>query len=104
VNISFAFVEGESLIMALRDLAVSSGSACTSASLEPSYVLRALGLNDEMAHSSIRFSIGRYTTEQDIDNASAKVRHAVEKLRELSPLWDMFKDGVDLNTVEWAAH
>ncbi|MDG1812908.1 MAG: IscS subfamily cysteine desulfurase [Porticoccaceae bacterium] len=104
VNISFAFVEGESLIMALRDLAVSSGSACTSASLEPSYVLRALGLNDEMAHSSIRFSIGRYTSEDDIDNAIAKVRHAVEKLRELSPLWDMFKDGVDLNTVEWAAH
>ncbi len=104
VNISFAFVEGESLIMALRDLAVSSGSACTSASLEPSYVLRALGLNDEMAHSSIRFSIGRYTTEQDIDDAIAKVRNAVEKLRELSPLWDMFKDGVDLNTVEWAAH
>ena len=104
VNISFAFVEGESLIMALRDLAVSSGSACTSASLEPSYVLRALGLNDEMAHSSIRFSIGRYTTEQDIDDAIAKVRHAVEKLRELSPLWDMFKDGVDLDTVEWAAH
>ena len=104
VNISFAFVEGESLIMALRDLAVSSGSACTSASLEPSYVLRALGLNDEMAHSSIRFSIGRYTTEQDIDSAIAKVRHAVEELRELSPLWDMFKDGVDLSTVEWAAH
>ena len=104
VNISFAFVEGESLIMALRDLAVSSGSACTYASLEPSYVLRALGLNDEMAHSSIRFSIGRYTTEQDIDSAIAKVRHAVEKLRELSPLWDMFKDGVDLSTVEWAAH
>ena len=104
VNISFAFVEGESLIMALRDLAVSSGSACTSASLEPSYVLRALGLNDEMAHSSIRFSIGRYTSEDDIDNAIAKVRLAVEKLRELSPLWDMFKDGVDLNTVEWAAH
>jgi cysteine desulfurase len=104
VNISFAFVEGESLIMALRDLAVSSGSACTSASLEPSYVLRALGLNDEMAHSSIRFSIGRYTSEDDIDRAIAKVRHAVEKLRELSPLWDMFKDGVDLNTVEWAAH
>ena len=104
VNISFAFVEGESLIMALRDLAVSSGSACTSASIEPSYVLRALGLNDEMAHSSIRFSIGRYTTEQDIDDAIAKVRNAVEKLRELSPLWDMFKDGVDLDTVEWAAH
>ncbi|MEZ7859120.1 MAG: cysteine desulfurase [Parasphingorhabdus sp.] len=104
VNISFAFVEGESLIMALRDLAVSSGSACTSASLEPSYVLRALGLNDEMAHSSIRFSIGRYTNEQDIDKAIAKVRLAVEKLRELSPLWDMFQDGVDLSTVEWAAH
>jgi len=90
--------------MALRDLAVSSGSACTSASLEPSYVLRALGLNDEMAHSSIRFSIGRYTTEEDIDNAILKVRHAVTKLRELSPLWDMFKDGVDLSQVEWAAH
>lgn len=104
INISFAFVEGESLIMALRDLAVSSGSACTSASLEPSYVLRALGLNDEMAHSSIRFSIGRFTTEEDIDNAIVKVRHAVEKLRELSPLWDMFQDGVDLNQVEWAAH
>ena len=104
VNISFAFVEGESLIMALRDLAVSSGSACTSASLEPSYVLRALGLNDEMAHSSIRFSIGRYTSEQDIKDAIGKVRHAVEKLRALSPLWDMFQDGVDLSTVEWAAH
>ena len=104
INISFAFVEGESLIMALRDLAVSSGSACTSASLEPSYVLRALGLNDEMAHSSIRFSIGRYTTEKDVDDAIAKVRHAVEKLRELSPLWDMFQDGVDLDQVEWAAH
>ena len=104
INISFAYVEGESLIMALRDLAVSSGSACTSASLEPSYVLRALGLNDEMAHSSIRFSIGRYTTEKDVDDAIAKVRHAVEKLRELSPLWDMFQDGVDLDQVEWAAH
>ena len=104
INISFAYVEGESLIMALRDLAVSSGSACTSASLEPSYVLRALGLNDEMAHSSIRFSIGRYTSEQDVDSAIAKVRHAVEKLRELSPLWDMFQDGVDLDQVEWAAH
>jgi cysteine desulfurase len=104
INISFAFVEGESLIMALRDLAVSSGSACTSASLEPSYVLRALGLNDEMAHSSIRFSIGRYTTEKDVDDAIAKVRYAVEKLRELSPLWDMFQDGVDLDQVEWAAH
>ena len=104
INISFAYVEGESLIMALRDLAVSSGSACTSASLEPSYVLRALGLNDEMAHSSIRFSIGRYTSEKDVDDAITKVRHAVEKLRELSPLWDMFQDGVDLDQVEWAAH
>ena len=104
INISFAFVEGESLIMALRDLAVSSGSACTSASLEPSYVLRALGLNDEVAHSSIRFSIGRYTTEGDIDDTVSKVRHAVDKLRELSPLWDMFKDGIDLDQVEWAAH
>jgi cysteine desulfurase len=104
INISFAFVEGESLIMALRDLAVSSGSACTSASLEPSYVLRALGLNDEMAHSSIRFSIGRYTSEKDVDDAITKVRYAVEKLRELSPLWDMFQDGVDLDQVEWAAH
>lgn len=104
LNVSFAFVEGESLIMALRDLAVSSGSACTSASLEPSYVLRALGLDDEVAHSSIRFSIGRFTTQQDVDQAIAKVRHAVEKLRELSPLWDMFKDGIDLNQVEWAAH
>ena len=104
INISFAYVEGESLIMALRDLAVSFGSAWTSASLEPSYVLRALGLNDEMAHSSIRFSIGRYTSEKDVDDAIAKVRHAVEKLRELSPLWDMFQDGVDLDQVEWAAH
>ena len=104
VNISFAFVEGESLMMSLRDLAVSSGSACTSASLEPSYVLRALGLNDEMAHSSIRFSIGRYTTEADIDAAIAQVRVAVEKLRLLSPLWDMFKAGIDLSTVQWSAH
>ena len=104
VNISFAFVEGESLMMSLRDLAVSSGSACTSASLEPSYVLRALGLNDEMAHSSIRFSIGRYTTEGDIDAAIAQVRVAVEKLRLLSTLWDMFKAGVDLSTVQWSAH
>ena len=104
LNISFAFVEGESLIMALKDLAVSSGSACTSASLEPSYVLRALGLSDELAHSSIRFSIGRYTTAEDIDYAVAKVHEAVGKLRELSPLWDMFQDGVDLDSVEWAAH
>jgi len=104
LNVSFAFVEGESLIMSLRDLAISSGSACTSASLEPSYVLRALGLNDEMAHSSLRFSFGRFTTEAEVDHAAACVRHAVEKLRELSPLWDMYQDGVDLNTIEWAAH
>ena len=104
LNVSFAFVEGESLIMALKDLAVSSGSACTSASLEPSYVLRALGLDDELAHSSIRFSIGRFTTAEEIDYAIVKVREAVIKLRELSPLWDMFKDGVDLSQVEWAAH
>ena len=104
LNISFNYVEGESLIMALKDLAVSSGSACTSASLEPSYVLRALGLNDEMAHSSLRFTIGRFTTEADIDYAVGKVREAVAKLRELSPLWDMYKDGVDFSTVKWAAH
>lgn len=104
LNISFAYVEGESLIMALKDLAVSSGSACTSASLEPSYVLRALGLDDEQAHSSIRFSIGRFTTEEEIDYAIDKIRDAVTKLRELSPLWDMYKDGVDLSLVEWAAH
>ena len=104
LNISFNYVEGESLIMALKDLAVSSGSACTSASLEPSYVLRALGLNDEMAHSSLRFTIGRFTTDADIDYAVGKVREAVAKLRELSPLWDMYKDGVDFSTVKWAAH
>jgi cysteine desulfurase len=104
LNISFNFVEGESLIMALRDLAVSSGSACTSASLEPSYVLRALGRNDELAHSSIRFTIGRFTTVEEIDYTVDLVRAAVEKLRDLSPLWDMYKDGVDLNSVEWVAH
>ena len=104
LNISFNFVEGESLIMALRDLAVSSGSACTSASLEPSYVLRALGRNDELAHSSIRFTIGRFTTADEIDYAVRLVRAAVEKLRDLSPLWDMYKDGIDLNSVEWVAH
>ena len=104
INISFNFVEGESLLMSLKDLAVSSGSACTSASLEPSYVLRALGLNDEMAHSSIRFSMGRFTTEEEIDYAIEQVRSAVGKLRELSPLWDMFKDGVDLTKVEWVHH
>jgi cysteine desulfurase len=104
LNISFNFVEGESLIMALRDLAVSSGSACTSASLEPSYVLRALGRNDELAHSSIRFTIGRFTSAEEIDYTVELVRAAVEKLRDLSPLWDMYKDGVDLNSVEWVAH
>ncbi|GGK79648.1 IscS subfamily cysteine desulfurase [Amphritea balenae] len=104
MNVSFNYVEGESLLMSLKDLAVSSGSACTSASLEPSYVLRALGLNDEMAHSSIRFSIGRFTTEQNIDEAVAQIRTAVGKLRELSPLWDMYKDGVDLSKVEWVHH
>ena len=104
LNISFAFVEGESLLMALKDLAVSSGSACTSASLEPSYVLRALGLNDELAHSSIRFSFGRFTTAEEIDYAVVQIKQAVDKLRAMSPLWDMFKDGIDLNTVEWAHH
>ena len=102
-NISFNFVEGESLLMSLRELAVSSGSACTSASLEPSYVLRALGMSDELAHSSIRFSMGRFTTEAEVDQAIEQVRKAVTKLRELSPLWDMYKDGVDLNSVQWAA-
>ena len=104
LNISFNYVEGESLMMAISDVAVSSGSACTSASLEPSYVLRALGLSDELAHSSIRFSIGRYTTEKDVDDAICLVREKVEKLRDLSPLWDMFKEGIDLSTVQWAAH
>ncbi len=104
LNISFAFVEGESLIMALKDLAVSSGSACTSASLEPSYVLRALGLNDELAHSSLRFSFGRFTTEEEIDHAIKQLHQAVSKLRALSPLWDMYQDGIDISTIEWAAH
>ena len=104
LNISFNYVEGESLLMAISNIAVSSGSACTSASLEPSYVLRALGLSDELAHSSIRFSLGRYTTEQEVDDAIVLVREKVQKLRDLSPLWDMFKDGVDLSKVVWAAH
>jgi len=104
INISFNYVEGESLLMALKDLAISSGSACTSASLEPSYVLRALGRNDELAHSSIRFTMGRYTTEEEIDRTIKYVRTAVEKLRALSPLWDMYKDGIDLESIEWAAH
>ncbi len=104
LNISFNFVEGESLIMALKDLAVSSGSACTSASLEPSYVLRALGRNDELAHSSIRFTLGRFTTEEDVDYTIKLVKEKIGKLRELSPLWEMHKDGVDLSKVQWAAH
>ena len=104
LNVSFAYVEGESLIMALKDLAVSSGSACTSASLEPSYVLRALGLSDELAHSSIRFSIGRFTTDEEIDYAVRLISDAIGRLREMSPLWDMFKDGVDLSKVEWVSH
>jgi len=104
LNVSFNFVEGESLIMAVKDLAVSSGSACTSASLEPSYVLRALGRSDELAHSSIRFTLGRFTTEQEIDFAIDLIKRKVEKLRELSPLWEMHKEGIDLSTVQWAAH
>ena len=104
LNLSFNYVEGESMIMAIKDLAVSSGSACTSASLEPSYVLRALGRNDELAHSSIRFSIGRFTTLEEVDYAVELIRSKVGKLREMSPLWEMVKDGIDLNTVQWAAH
>jgi cysteine desulfurase len=104
VNVSFNFVEGESLIMAVKDLAVSSGSACTSASLEPSYVLRALGRSDELAHSSIRLTLGRFTTEEEIDYAVDLIKKKVAKLRELSPLWEMHKEGIDLNTVQWAAH
>lgn len=104
LNVSFNYVEGESLMMALKDMAVSSGSACTSASLEPSYVLRALGRNDELAHSSIRFSFGRFTTEEQVDKAAQGLRHAVEKLRDLSPLWDLYKEGVDLDTIEWTTH
>jgi len=104
LNVSFAFVEGESLIMALKDLAVSSGSACTSASLEPSYVLRAIGREDELAHSSIRFTLGRFTTPEEVDYAIEKIRTQVGRLRELSPLWDMYKDGVDLKSVQWVAH
>jgi len=104
LNVSFNFVEGESLIMALKDLAVSSGSACTSASLEPSYVLRALGLNDEMAHSSIRFSFGRFTTTEEIDHAINIIQKSIGHLRDMSPLWEMFKDGIDLDSIEWAGH
>jgi len=104
LNVSFNFVEGESLIMAIKDLAVSSGSACTSASLEPSYVLKALGRNDELAHSSIRFTIGRFTTEEEIDYTIKLLHEKIGKLRDMSPLWEMYKDGVDLDTVQWAAH
>jgi cysteine desulfurase len=104
LNVSFNFVEGESLIMAVKDIAVSSGSACTSASLEPSYVLRALGRSDELAHSSIRFTVGRFTTAEEVDYAVALLQRKVAKLRELSPLWEMHQDGVDLDTVQWAAH
>ena len=104
LNVSFNFVEGESLIMGMKELAVSSGSACTSASLEPSYVLRALGRNDELAHSSIRFTLGRFTTQEDIDFAVKLIKERIGKLREMSPLWEMYKDGIDLNTVQWAAH
>ena len=104
LNVSFNFVEGESLIMAIKDVAVSSGSACTSASLEPSYVLRALGRSDELAHSSIRFTVGRFTTQEEIDYTVQLVTRQVARLREMSPLWEMYKDGIDLNTVQWAAH
>jgi cysteine desulfurase len=104
LNVSFNFVEGESLILALRDIAVSSGSACTSASLEPSYVLRALGRDDELAHSSIRFTFGRFSTEEEVDMVISKIRHEVERLRDLSPLWEMFKDGIDLKTIQWSGH
>jgi cysteine desulfurase len=104
LNISFNYVEGESLIMAVKDIAVSSGSACTSASLEPSYVLRALGRSDELAHSSIRFSIGRFTTAEDVDFTINLLKSKVSKLREMSPLWEMVQEGIDLNTVQWAAH
>ena len=104
VNISFNYVEGESLMMALKDLAVSSGSACTSSSLEPSYVLRAIGRNDELAHSSIRFTLGRFTTEEEIDFAIKQIIENITKLRELSPLWEMYKDGIDISAIKWAAH
>eukprot|EP00658_Telonema_sp_P-2_P008943 TRINITY_DN13389_c0_g1_i3.p1 TRINITY_DN13389_c0_g1~~TRINITY_DN13389_c0_g1_i3.p1 ORF type:complete len:260 (-),score=97.60 TRINITY_DN13389_c0_g1_i3:294-1028(-) len=104
LNLSFSFVEGESLLMALKEISVSSGSACTSASLEPSYVLRALGVEDDVAHSSLRFGIGRYTTEKEVDRAVELVVHHVERLREMSPLWEMVQDGVDLKSIEWSQH
>lgn len=104
VNLSFAYVEGESLLMGLRDIAVSSGSACTSASLEPSYVLRALGVDEEMAHTSIRFGLGRFTTEEEVDAAVAQTAGRVKALREMSPLWEMVQAGVDLKTIQWSQH
>jgi cysteine desulfurase len=104
LNISFAYVEGESLLMGINDIAVSSGSACTSATLEPSYVLKALGAGDDLAHSSIRFGLGRFNTEEEVDYAAERVIDVVKKLRELSPLYEMFKDGVDLSKIQWAAH
>ncbi|CAG8723840.1 14883_t:CDS:2, partial [Cetraspora pellucida] len=104
VNLSFAYIEGESLLMALKDIALSSGSACTSASLEPSYVLRALGADDDMAHSSIRFGIGRFTTEDEVDFVVNKVIQHVDKLREMSPLWEMVQEGVDLKSIQWSQH
>jgi cysteine desulfurase len=104
LNVSFNYVEGESLLMGMKDIAVSSGSACTSASLEPSYVLRAMGRSDELAHSSVRFTIGRYTTQEEIDFTIARVSDVVSKLREMSPLWDMVQAGIDLNSIQWAAH
>jgi cysteine desulfurase len=104
LNVSFNYVEGESLIMAIKDVAVSSGSACTSASLEPSYVLRALGRSDELAHSSIRFTVGRFTTEEEIDYTVDLVKRKIAKLRDLSPLWEMYKEGIDLESIQWAAH
>jgi cysteine desulfurase len=104
LNVSFNYVEGESLVMAIKDIAVSSGSACTSASLEPSYVLRAIGRNDELAHSSIRFSISRFTTEEEVDYTIKLLQDKVTKLRDLSPLWEMYKDGIDLDSFTWAAH
>ncbi|MEY2843530.1 MAG: hypothetical protein RI920_1567, partial [Pseudomonadota bacterium] len=104
LNVSFNYVEGESLIMGIKGIAVSSGSACTSASLEPSYVLRALGRSDELAHSSLRMTIGRFTTEEEIDFVVSTLKERVAKLRELSPLWDMYKDGIDISTIQWSAH
>jgi len=104
LNVSFAYVEGEAMMMGIKDIACSSGSACTSASLEPSYVLRALGRSDELAHSSLRMTIGRFTTEQEIDYSVSTLQDRVARLRELSPLWEMYKDGIDISTIQWAAH